>query len=106
MIPVGVAWNVSGDPTGTGRRSIVNEEQHVVELYKACSRSLDTFHVESQRTLNFLALVSHSPRSTENNAALQFQLTQEKAAQTDYQWHRLDLLRGLMRLASGEREPL
>jgi hypothetical protein len=81
-------------------------EKRVAELYKACGISLDTFHAESHLALDLLALVSHSPHSTEDNAALHFQLTQEKAAQQDYRRHRLELLRGLLRLASGEREPL
>jgi hypothetical protein len=78
----------------------VTEEQHVVELYKACSQSLDTLNVESHRTLNLLALVGDSPHSTDNNAALHFQLDREKTAQRNYQRKRLELLRGLLRLAS------
>ena len=81
-------------------------ERRLVELYKDCGKSLDAIHVESHRTLDLLALVSHSPHTTENNAALHFQLNQEKRAQTDYQQQRLELLRGLLRLASGELEPL
>jgi hypothetical protein len=81
-------------------------EKQVVELFKACGDSLDTFHGESHRTLNLLALVSHSPRSTENNAALHLQLRQEKTAQEVYRRKRLELLRGLFRLASGWAEAL
>jgi hypothetical protein len=94
----------SGDPTEKQRWGFMNEKR-VAELYEACGVCLDVFHIESHRTLDLLALVSHSPHSTASTSALHFQLSQEKAAQTDYQRHRLELLRGLLRVASGGREP-
>ena len=73
-----------------------------VRLHKACSKSLDTFHIESHQTLNLLAAVNLFPQSTENKTALQFQRNREKRAQTEYRRRRRELLR----LVPAEREHL
>jgi len=73
-----------------------------VRLHKACSKSLDTFHIESHQTLNLLAAVNLFPQSTENKTALQFQTDREKSEQTAYRRRR----RELVRLASAEPEHL
>ena len=77
-------------------------EGQFVKLHKACSKSLDTFHIESHQTLNLLASVNHSPDSMENKTALQFQRNREKRAQTDYRRR----TRELLRLVSAELEHL
>src|SRR5260370_9743246 len=74
------------------RRSLVHEKQFV-RLHKACSKSLDTFQIESHQTLNLLASVNHSPDTMENKTALQFQRNREKRAQTDYRRRTRELLR-------------
>ena len=81
--------------------SLVHELQFV-RLQKACSKSLDTFHIESRQTLNLLASVNHFPESVENKTALQFQRNREKRAQTDYRRRR----RELFRLVPAEQECL
>jgi hypothetical protein len=68
-------------------------EKPFVKLQRACSKSLDTFYVESHQTLNLLASVNHLPHSVENKTALQFQLNREKRAQTEYRRLRRELLR-------------
>ena len=68
-------------------------ELQFVRLQKACSKSLDTFHIESRQTLNLLASVKHFPDSMENKTALQFQTDREKRARTDYRRKKRDLLR-------------
>jgi hypothetical protein len=75
-------------------------EKQFVRLHKACRKSLDTFQIESDQTLNLLASVNHSPDSVENKTALQFQRNREKRAQTDYRRR----TRELLRLVSAERE--
>jgi len=77
-------------------------ELQFVRLYKACSKSLDTFQLESRQTLNLLASVNHFPDSKENKTALQFQRNREKRAQTDYRRRR----RELFRLVPAEQECL
>ncbi len=77
-------------------------ELQFVRLQKACSKSLDTFHIESRQTLNLLASVNHFPDSMENKTALQFQRNREKRAQTDYRRRR----RELFRLVPAEQEYL
>ena len=77
-------------------------ELQFVRLQKACSKSLDTFHIESHQTLNLLASVKHFPDSVENKTALQFQRNREKRAQTDYRRRR----RELFRLVPAEQECL
>jgi hypothetical protein len=82
----------------------VNERQ-LVELFQVCNKSLEAYHEECHRTLNLLAMISQSRHSMENNAELHFQLDQERTAQNNYQRKKLELLRGLLSLASGEPEP-
>jgi len=73
-----------------------------VRLHKACSKSLDTLHIESHQTLNLLAAVNHFPHNMESKTALQFQRNAEKRAQTDYRRRRRELLR----LVPADREHL
>ena len=83
------------------RRSLVHDKQFV-RLHKACSLSLDTFHIESHQTLNLLAAVNFFPDSMENKTALSIPKQSEKRAQTDYRRRRHELLR----LVPAEREHL
>ena len=68
-------------------------ELQFVRLQKACSKSLDTFQIESHQTLNLLASVNHFPDNIENKTALHFQRNREKRAQTDYRRRRRELFR-------------
>ena len=77
-------------------------EKQFVRLHKACSKSLDTLHIESHQTLNLLAAVNHFPHNMESKTALQFQRNREKKALTDYRRRRRELLR----LVPAEREHL
>jgi hypothetical protein len=88
----GMAWRFLEILKAAQRRSLVHEKQFV-RLQKNCSKSLDTFHIESHQTLNLLASVNYFPHSMENKTALQFQLNREKRAQTDYRRRRRELLR-------------
>jgi len=75
---------------------------HFFMLYRACSKSLDTFYIEPQQTLSLLAAVELFLDVMETKTALPFQTDWEKKRQTDYRRKRRELLRRV----SAERKHL
>ena len=76
------------------------EQNQFVSLQNACRRSFEQLGVESQKTLNLLALVRRFPDSVESRTALVFQLDTENRAHIEYETRR----RALFSLVSANAE--
>ena len=76
------------------------EENQFVILQNACRKSFQQLGVESQKTLNLLALVRRFPDSMESRTALVFQLDTENSAHLEYE-HRRRALFALVNETAG-----
>ena len=72
----------------TVKREHSVEENQFVTLQNACRKSFQQLGIESQKSLNLLALVRRFPDSMEIRTALVFQLDTENQAHLEYEKRR------------------